>query len=62
MLVWVKGEAMPGVLIVKAGTLDDLSLNETKYKPKAEIYCRNKFSWLPDVEGAAKFDGAMGAA
>ncbi|KAL0259542.1 hypothetical protein SLS55_005279 [Diplodia seriata] len=59
VLCWVTGEAMPGVLIVKAGTLDDLSLVETKYKPKIEVYCRNKFSWLADVEGAQKFEGSM---
>lgn len=59
MLVWATGEAMGSIVILKAGTLDDLSLLETKYKPKYEIYCRNKFSWLPDVEGAAKFDASM---
>ena len=48
------------MVIVKAGTLDNLSLNETKYKPTVEIFCENKYSWLPDIEGAKKFDGAMG--
>ncbi|EKG12517.1 Glutathione-dependent formaldehyde-activating family GFA [Macrophomina phaseolina MS6] len=60
-LLWVTGEAMTGVTIVKAGTLDDLSLNDTKYKPKVEIFTRNKYSWLADVEGAAKFEGSMSA-
>lgn len=59
VLCWVTCEAITDLLIVKAGTVDDLSLVETKYKPKVEIYCRNKFSWLPDIEGALKFDGPM---
>lgn len=58
-LVWVQGEAMTGVVIVKAGTLADLSLVDGKFKPKVELYCRNKFAWLPDVEGVAKFEGSM---
>ncbi|KAJ4176187.1 hypothetical protein NW759_017557 [Fusarium solani] len=59
-MLYVTSEAASEIVIVKAGTLDNLSLNETKYKPTVEIFCENKYSWLPDIEGAKKFDGAMG--
>ncbi|KAJ4152147.1 hypothetical protein NW765_017656 [Fusarium oxysporum] len=59
-MLYVTSEAASEMVIVKAGTLDNLSLNETKYKPPVEIFCENKYSWLPDIEGAKKFDGAMG--
>ncbi|KIL92435.1 glutathione-dependent formaldehyde-activating protein [Fusarium avenaceum] len=59
-MLYIDSEITPGLVILKAGTLDDLSLNETKYKPAAEIFCENKYSWLPNVEGAEQFNGAMG--
>lgn len=59
-MLYIDSEMAPGLVILKAGTLDDLSLNETKYKPTAEMFCENKYSWLLNVEGAKQFDGAMG--
>ncbi|KAI8680464.1 CENP-V/GFA domain-containing protein [Fusarium keratoplasticum] len=58
--LYIVSENIPGVVVVKAGTLDDLSLNEIKYRPTVEIFCKEKYSWLPDIEGARKFNGAMG--
>lgn len=60
-LVYVLSKAASGLVIVKAGSLDDLSLNETKFQPRVEIFCKNKYSWLPAIEGAQTFDGALPA-
>jgi hypothetical protein len=57
--LYITSENIPGVVVVKAGTLDDLSLNEINYRPTVEIFCKEKYSWLPDIEGARKFNGAM---
>lgn len=57
--LYIVSENIPGVIVVKGGTLDDLRLNERKYRPTFEIFCKDKYSWLPDIEGSKKFDGAM---
>lgn len=43
--------ALPGVVIVKAGTLDGFA----NVQPVAEVYCANRLSWLPALDGAAQF-------
>ncbi|RSL51251.1 hypothetical protein CEP53_008512 [Fusarium sp. AF-6] len=60
-LIYVISKSAPGLVFLKAGSLDDLSLNDTKFRPRVEIYCKDKYSWLSAVEGAAAFDGAMPA-
>lgn len=46
--------AKPGMVIVKAGTLDDGS----GLAPKIEVYCRHSAKWLPRMPDAARFDTA----
>ncbi|KAJ4248334.1 hypothetical protein NW757_008492 [Fusarium falciforme] len=58
--LYITSENIPRVVVVKAGTLDDLSLNEINYRPTVEIFCKEKYSWLPNIERARKFNGAMG--
>lgn len=45
---------MPGVTIVKAGTLDGFA----GLVPAAEVYCDNSLSWLPALPVAARFPGS----
>ena len=45
-------EDFPGLLIPRIGTLDDLSLMETKFKPRVEQYVKDRASWLDPVQGA----------
>lgn len=41
-------EAMPGVTVVKAGSLDHPALLAAK-RPALEIYARDRLGWLPDL-------------
>jgi hypothetical protein len=38
-------DAMPGIVIVKAGSLDGFA----DVRPTAEVYCDNALSWLPKL-------------
>jgi hypothetical protein len=46
--------ALPGVVIVKAGTLDGFA----DTAPTMEAYCDNRLSWLPALDGAEQFPGS----
>ncbi|KAL1633570.1 hypothetical protein SLS58_011022 [Diplodia intermedia] len=50
-----------GVLAVRAGTLDDLGLNDA-WRPRTELFCRSKCAWARgfEVEGARAFEGMVG--
>ena len=50
-------EAAPGLVFVKAGTLDDWQASP----PTVEAYCGRSASWMPRFEGTATFAGPMGA-
>lgn len=43
---------MPGTVIVKAGTLDDLS----DLKPVVELYAMHALAWPPHADGVKRFD------
>ena len=49
-------EALPGVSLVLAGTLDDPSA----YKPVMEIYCSSAQAWTQDGSTRQKFDKMPG--
>ncbi|BFZ54357.1 hypothetical protein PYCC9005_001391 [Savitreella phatthalungensis] len=56
-LIFAQAEAIPGVKILKAGTLDDAdALNDGK--PQQEIYCRNMLSWEQPIDGAKQAQAA----
>jgi hypothetical protein len=42
---------MPGMVLVKAGTLDDLS----GLKPVVEVYTNHAAAWVAPIEGAQRF-------
>ena len=50
-------EAMPGMLIVKAGTVDDPA-EDAKHQPQMEIYRKNAPEWCTPWASAAQKDGA----
>jgi hypothetical protein len=45
-------DALPGVAIIKAGTLDDTSWLE----PQLEIWGRSAQPWIPEVEGRPRLE------
>jgi hypothetical protein len=47
---------MPGMVLVKAGTLDDLS----GLKPGIEVYTDHAAEWVSPIAGAARFPQAAG--
>ncbi|MBI1237979.1 MAG: aldehyde-activating protein [Alphaproteobacteria bacterium] len=49
-------EAMPGIVAVKAGTLNDI----TGLKPGIEVYCDHAATFLPHIPGTQRFAQAMG--
>lgn len=40
--LYTEPDSRPGIIIVKAGTLDDT----TAFKPSANIYCESQMEWL----------------
>ncbi|PHS73241.1 MAG: aldehyde-activating protein [Cycloclasticus sp.] len=42
--IYTEADAMPGLSIIKAGTLDDTNT----FKPTANIFCESKMQWLKD--------------
>jgi hypothetical protein len=50
-------EAMPDVVYVKAGTLDDASWLE----PNAEVWARSAQPWSPRLDGGVQFETMPGA-
>ena len=49
--LYTQAEAMPGIMIVKAGTLDDTS----KFSPATNIWCESKMEWLKQGIKAPEF-------
>lgn len=51
-VLYVQAEALEGLNIVKAGTVDDEDVFNNLGKPKAEIYTKNRPSWCDAIPGA----------
>lgn len=45
-------------MLIRSGTLDHLGLNE-KHNPTVELYCRDKYKWLPEIPGTQQFNTSM---
>ena len=45
-------DAMPGVVVIKAGTLDDPSW----VRPQVNMWCSSAQPWVPMAEGIARFE------
>jgi len=50
--IYTDVDVMPGVVVVKAGTLDDT----TSYTPGANIWCDSQMSWLKNKLQAPDFE------
>lgn len=50
--LYTRADAMPGVSIVKAGTLNDTS----SYTPAINIWCESKMQWVINDEGTPAFN------
>ena len=48
-------DAMPGIVFVKAGTLDDTSV----LQPSVQIYCADAMKWVPPLQDTQTFPRAM---
>ncbi|MEW5009280.1 MAG: GFA family protein [Cycloclasticus sp.] len=49
--LYTQADAMPGIMIVKAGTLDDTS----GFKPAANIWCDSRMAWLTQEQKILDF-------
>ncbi|KAI4719357.1 hypothetical protein E4T48_04407 [Aureobasidium sp. EXF-10727] len=50
-LMYRRSSGFPGLSITRVGTVDDLSLHDTKLKPRVEIWCQSRVKWFDGVEG-----------
>jgi hypothetical protein len=53
--LYTKADALPGLTIVKAGTLDDTSA----VKPTVQLYCARAQAWAPPIPGTTNHPLAM---
>ncbi|KAK0639521.1 Mss4-like protein [Cercophora newfieldiana] len=54
-------ERLPGVSILRLGTVDDFSLHETRLKPRQEHWTKDRVCWFTGVQGVAEsFEGQGG--
>ena len=51
VLMYRISERYPGSSILRLGTVDDFNLVETKLKPKAEIFAKDRVAWWHGVPG-----------
>lgn len=50
-LMYRRSSGFPGFSLPRVGTIDDLSLHNTKFKPRVEIWCQSRVAWFDGVEG-----------
>jgi len=54
------GSKFPGLNFLRIGTIDDLNLIETKFKPQIEQFNKDRANWLHPLEdklpGISNFD------
>ena len=58
-LMYRISSAFPNVPILRIGSVDDLTLHETKLKPRVEQFCKDRVRWFPGAgaEGVEQVDG-----
>ncbi|CAG7555753.1 unnamed protein product [Fusarium equiseti] len=59
-LMYRVGERLPGVSILRIGTVDDFSLHETKLRPTEEHFTKDRVSWFSGVTDVEKSFPAQG--
>ena len=50
-LLYRVSSGYPGLKIPRIGTVDDVSLHETKLKPTIEQWRKRKAAWVGDIQG-----------
>ncbi|KAI1211451.1 Mss4-like protein [Annulohypoxylon truncatum] len=53
-LMYRVGAQWPGASILRIGTVDDFSLQDTVLRPRVEQFVEERMSWLGEVKGAAE--------
>ncbi|EWZ48572.1 Mss4-like protein [Fusarium oxysporum f. sp. albedinis] len=56
-LMYRRGARFPGLTILRTGTVDDLSLADTKLRPQVEQFIERRASWSKPIDGAAQVVG-----
>lgn len=57
-LMYRRGEAFPGLSILRIGTVDDFNLHETKLKPRLEQFTKDRVGWFHGVDGIRQVEGS----
>jgi hypothetical protein len=55
--MWTEGASFPGIIVVKAGIIDDGGL--AKVTPSSESFTCRKPGWVTPVDGAKQFEKAF---
>ncbi|KAK5999965.1 hypothetical protein QM012_005053 [Aureobasidium pullulans] len=55
-LMYRRSSGFPGLSITRVGTVDDVTLHDTKLKPRVEIWCQSRVAWFGGVEGIKQSD------
>ena len=58
-VLWTEAPAFAGIVVVKAGVMDDGAFEQ--FKPASETFTTRKPAWVPCIEGAAQFAEAWQA-
>ena len=59
-LLYRVSSGMPGMSILRIGTIDDFTLQETKLKPQVEQFVENRVGWLEKLNlGVPQVEGRM---
>jgi hypothetical protein len=45
-LIYRRSSGCPGTTIARIGTIDDFGLQETKFKPRTEVFEKDRCAWL----------------
>lgn len=56
-LMFRRGARFPGMTILRTGTVDDLTLAETKLRPQVEQFVERRVAWSKPIEGTAQVVG-----
>lgn len=57
-LLYRRSTGFPGMSIPRIGTIDDFSLQDTKFKPRVETFEKDRCSWLQPAKVEAHTNGA----
>ncbi|RMZ73133.1 glutathione-dependent formaldehyde-activating gfa [Pyrenophora seminiperda CCB06] len=57
-LMYRRSSGYPGVSIPRIGTIDDYSLQETKFKPRIETFTKDRCAWLRPADVEVSEEGA----